>query len=255
MLEVVGLYKRYGGWPAVNGVSFTVKPGEIVGYLGPNGAGKTTTLKILAGLLEPSFGELRYQDVDIVEHRDWFKARLGYVPEQAELYPFLSGYEYLCMVARLRGLSERSLEERVGGFLELLGLATEAHAPISTYSKGMRQKTLLAAALLHDPEVLLLDEPLSGLDATTAAVVKELVHRLAADGRVVVFSSHVLEVVERIATRVVILHRGRVVADDSVAALRSLRHAPSLEEVFMELVVEHDTNRTVTGLLEVMRCA
>jgi ABC-2 type transport system ATP-binding protein len=254
MLEVLGLVKKYAGWPAVSGVSFTVRPGEILGYLGPNGAGKSTTVKILAGLLEPSSGKVAYLGRDIVKNREWFKERLGYVPEQAELYPFLSGYEYLEMVGRLRGLPEDVIEARVTGFLELLGLVHDGHAPISTYSKGMRQKVLLAAALLHDPEVLLLDEPLSGLDATTAAVVKELLHRLAADGRVIVFSSHVLEVVEKLATRVVILHRGRVVADDSVAALRELKAAPTLEDVFMELVVQHDTVRTAEGLLAVMRC-
>ncbi|MGV8039717.1 MAG: ABC transporter ATP-binding protein [Thermoanaerobaculaceae bacterium] len=255
MLEVEGLYKKYGGWPAVSGVSFVVRPGEILGYLGPNGAGKSTTVKVLAGLLEPSWGALRYGGRDILAHREWFKQRLGYVPENAELYPFLSGREYLEMVGRLRDLPEPVIAARVAGFLDLLGLQADAHAPIGTYSKGMRQKVLLAAALLHDPEVLLLDEPLSGLDASTAAVVKELLHRLAADGRVVLFSSHVLEVVERLATRVVILHRGRVVADDSVAALRDLRHAPSLEEVFIDLVSDHDTARTAAGLREVMRCA
>jgi ABC-2 type transport system ATP-binding protein len=255
MLEVKGLVKKYAGWPAVSGVSFAVRPGEILGYLGPNGAGKTTTVKILAGLLEPSSGTIAYAGRDVVGNREWFKARLGYVPEQAELYPFLSGYEYLELVGRLRNLPEPVIRARAEGFLDLLRLGPEAHAPISTYSKGMRQKVLLAAALLHDPEVLLLDEPLSGLDAATAAVVKELLHRLAADGRVIVFSSHVLEVVERLATRVVILHRGRVVADDSVAALRELRAAPSLEDVFMELVVELDTARTAEGLLALMRCA
>lgn len=255
MLEVEGLYKKYGGWPAVSGVSFAVRPGEILGYLGPNGAGKSTTVKILAGLLEPSWGAVRYDGRDVLRNREWFKRRLGYVPEHAELYPFLSGREYLEMVGRLRDLPEATIATRVGGFLELLGLQVEGHAPIGTYSKGMRQKILLAAALLHDPEVLLLDEPLSGLDASTALAVKDLLHRLADDGRVVVFSSHVLEVVERLATRVVILHRGRVVADDSVAALRELRHAPSLEEVFIELVVQHDTARTAAGLREVMRCA
>lgn len=255
MLEVHGLAKKYAGYPALGGVSFAVRPGEILGYLGPNGAGKSTTVKILAGLLEPSSGSVRYLGRDITREREWFKERLGYVPEQAELYPFLSGHEYLQLVGRLRSLPEHLIQARVAGFLELLGLGPDAQAPISTYSKGMRQKVLLAAALLHDPEVLLLDEPLSGLDAATAAVVKELLHRLAADGKVILFSSHVLEVVEKLACRVVILHQGRVVADDSIAALRELRAAPSLEDVFIELVEQHDTARTVAGLVAVMRCA
>ncbi len=253
MLEIRNLTKRYNGIPAVNDVSFTVQPGEILGYLGPNGSGKSTTANMLAGLLEPSMGHIYWNGLDIREHGIDYKRRLGYVPEEPYIYAHLSGLEYLQLVGRLRGLGEDPLKRKAEELLRLLGLYSDRHALISSYSKGMRQKVLISAALLHDPEVLIFDEPLSGLDVTTAMVFRDLVSELARQGKTILYSSHVLEVVEKICSRVIILRHGVVVADDQVSRLRELMKAANLEHIFAELVLEQDTRSTACEIVEAMR--
>jgi len=253
MIELKKVSKTYSFFPVVQDVSFTAEPGEVVGYLGPNGAGKSTTIKMLAGLIEPTKGEILFDGRNTRDDLYSFKKRLGYVPEQSEIYPHLSGWEYLQLVGRLRQIPEAPLERKIREFLKLFGLEDDMHAPISSYSKGMRQKVLLSAALIHDPDILLLDEPLSGLDVTTAMVVRDLVLALAAEKKIIIYSSHVLEVTEKICSRVVILHKGRVVADDSVANLRSLMKLPSLEKIFMELVTLEDTGATARAFIEAMK--
>jgi ABC-2 type transport system ATP-binding protein len=253
MLELKGISKSFSAIPVVKDVSFAVRPGEILGYLGPNGAGKTTTIRMLAGLLEPSKGEITYNGRAIWEDLHAYKSRLGYVPEQSEIYPHLSAHDYLRMVGRLRGLDERDLAARVLAFLRIFGLEDDMHGPIASFSKGMRQKVLLAAALLHDPEILLLDEPLSGLDVTTGLVVRDFIRRLAAEKKTIIYSSHVLEVTEKICTRVIILHRGDIVADDSVESLRRLMRLPSLADIFGQLVLNEDTDAVAARLIEAMK--
>ncbi|HYA49092.1 MAG TPA: ABC transporter ATP-binding protein [Burkholderiales bacterium] len=253
MLEIQGLSKKFSAITVVNDLHFAVRPGEVLGYLGPNGAGKTTTLKMLAGLLEPTRGRILFDGRDIKTDIYAYKRRLGYVPEQSEIYPNLSATDYLLMVGRLRGLPERALKAKIGEFLKTFELDEEAHAPISSYSKGMRQKVLITAALLHDPDILLLDEPLSGLDVTTSLVVRDLIRGLAGEGKVVVYSSHVLEVTEKVCSKVIILHKGNIVANDSVDNLRHLMNLPSLAEIFSELVVHEDTAAVAGRLVAAMR--
>jgi ABC-2 type transport system ATP-binding protein len=252
MLEARGLSKFYQGIAAVKDVSFTVAPGEVLGYLGPNGAGKSTTVGILTGLVEPTAGSVHYNgarvDGDLVEYR----RHLGYVPEEPHLYPFLSGREYLELAGRLREMPARLLDRRVDGLLDLFGLGGAKDQAIGAYSKGMRQKVLIAAALLHDPDVLIFDEPLSGLDVTTALMFRELVSRLAQNGKIVIYSSHVLEVVEKICSRVIVLFRGRVAANDTVDHLRDLMALHSLEEVFKELVIKDDPDRTAREIVSLI---
>lgn len=255
MLELKHVSKSYSVFPVVKDVSFTVKPGEVLGYLGPNGAGKSTTIKMLAGLLEPSKGEILFEGRNIRSDLHAFKSRLGYVPEQSEIYPHLSASDYLRMVGRLRGIGEGALQGRVRAFLRVFDLEQEMEGPIASFSKGMRQKVLLAAALLHDPEILLLDEPLSGLDVTTGLVVRDLIRRLATAGKIVIYSSHVLEVTEKVCTKVIILHKGEVVADDSVENLRRLMRLPSLAEIFSQLVLKEDTDAAAARLVEAMKGA
>jgi len=253
MLELRGVIKRYTGIPVVDGVSFTAARGEVTGYLGPNGSGKSTTLKMITGLIEPSDGEILFDGVPIGRDRLAHKQRLGYVPEEPHLYPHLTGAEYLEMVGQLRGIPERLVDHKASGFLRLLGLHGDRNVPISSYSKGMRQKILLAAALLHNPELILLDEPFSGLDVNSALVLRGLIHELAARGKVVLFSSHELDTVERVSSRVVILHKGKVVANDSIEHLRSLMSLPTLEGIFSQLAIEQDTaaiTQEIVGLIE-----
>jgi ABC-2 type transport system ATP-binding protein len=251
-LELRGVTKLYSGIPAVKDVSFIARAGEVTGYLGPNGSGKSTTLKMIAGLIEPSAGEILFDGEPISRDRIAHRQRLGYVPEEPQLYPHLTGAEYIEMVGQLRGLPQRQLAEKMDGFLRLLTLYDDRHVPISSYSKGMRQKVLLAAALLHNPGVLLLDEPFSGLDVNSALVLRSLIRELAARGKVVLFSSHELETVERVSAHIVILHKGRVVANDSIEQLRSLMSLPTLEEIFSQLAVEQDTETITRQLIQVI---
>lgn len=241
MLELLNVSKRFPGTVAVDHVSFSASAGEITGYLGPNGSGKSTTMKMITGLMETSSGEILFEGEPI--HRDLiaFKRRMGYVPEEPHLYSHLSGLEYLTMVAQLRNLPGKPTADRIDGLLRLFSLHGDRHSPISGYSKGMRQKVLLSAALLHNPDLILLDEPFSGLDVGTALVLRSLIQELAARGKVVLFSSHELETVERVSSRVVILHHGKIVADDSIAGLRTLMALPTLEDIFSQLAVEQDT--------------
>lgn len=253
MLELRGISKKFSAFSVVKDVSFAVRPGEVLGYLGPNGAGKTTTIKMLAGLLEPSKGEILFEGRRIHSDLTAYKRRLGYVPEQSEIYPHLSAYDYLRLVGRLRGLAEGPLGEKVREFLCIFDLEQDMHGPIASFSKGMRQKVLLSAALLHDPDILLLDEPLSGLDVTTGLVIRDLIRRLARENKIIIYSSHVLEVTEKICTKVIILHKGEIVANDSVENLRHLMHLPSLADIFSELVLHEDTDAVAGRLVEAMR--
>jgi ABC-2 type transport system ATP-binding protein len=253
MLELRDVSKQFAAITAVDHVSFSARSGEITGYLGPNGSGKSTTMKMITGLIEPTSGKVFFDgmptDGDLVA----FKRRMGYVPEEPYLYSHLTGLEYLVMVGQLRDLPPRLIANRAGGLLQLFSLHSDRNAPISSYSKGMRQKILLSAALLHNPELVLLDEPFSGLDVGSALILRDLIQELAIRGKVVLFSSHELETVERVSSRIVILHRGRVVADDSVARLRALTAAPSLEAVFSQLAVEQDTSAVSKDIADLIQ--
>ena len=252
MLELRHVTKRYPGVAAVKDVSFSARPGEVTGYLGPNGSGKSTTLKMIAGLIDPTSGEILFAGEPIGRDRMRHRQRLGYVPEEPHLYPHLTGSEYLEMVGELRGLPASLLAEKTAGFLRLLSLYEDRFVPISSYSKGIRQKVLLAAARLHNPELVLLDEPFSGLDVGSALILRDLIHELAARGKVVLFSSHELETVERVCARVVILHKGVVAANDSIELLRALMSQPTLEGIFSQLAVEQDTAAITRQLIQCM---
>ncbi len=252
MLEIRGVTKLYSGIPAVQNVSFVAHAGEITGYLGPNGSGKSTTLKMITGLIEPSEGTILFDGEAIQSDPIKYKQRFGYVPEEPHIYSHLTGLEYLTMVAQLRDLGRKSSAEKINGLLRLFSLYADRHLPVSSYSKGMRQKVLLSAALLHNPDLILLDEPFSGLDVTSALVMRSLIQEFAARGKVVLFSSHELETVERVCSHVVILHRARIVADDSIESLRTLMSLPTLEDIFSQLAVEQDTgavSREIADLL------
>ncbi|MES1262101.1 MAG: ABC transporter ATP-binding protein, partial [Acidobacteriota bacterium] len=252
MFEARLLTKLYSGIPVVDRVSFMIRPGEILGYLGPNGAGKSTTVKMLIGLLEPTSGEIRFRGRNVRDDMKAFQQCIGYVPEEAHLYPQLSGREYLQLVGRLRGMTRRVLEPKMDELLRLVNLWEDRHAPMASYSKGMRQKILLLAALIHDPELLVLDEPFSGLDVNAAMVLRGLLGSLARRGKMVLYSSHVLEVVEKVCRNVLILHKGKVVAYDSVARLRELMAESSLEGIFAHLTHAENTDDVADRILDVV---
>ena len=252
-LELRAVTKKFTGLVAVHSVSFTARPGEVTGYLGPNGSGKSTTMKMITGLIEPSSGEIFFDGRPIRHDLLAFKRRLGYIPEEPYLYSHLSGLEYLVMVAQLRDLPSKPANARIEGLLRMLGLWGDRHVPMSSYSKGMRQKVLLSAALLHNPDLILLDEPFSGLDVGTSLVLRSLIEELAARGKVILFSSHELDTVERVSRHVVILHRGKVVADDSIDGLRGLMSLPTLEEIFRQLAVEQNTSQIATDIANLIQ--
>jgi ABC-2 type transport system ATP-binding protein len=221
--------------------------------LGPNGSGKSTTMKMITGLIETTAGEILFDGHPIRNDLLGLKQRMGYVPEEPYLYSHLSGLEYLIMVGQLRDLPTKPTADRIDGLLRLFSLHSDRHVPLSSYSKGMRQKVLLSAALLHNPDLILLDEPFSGLDVSMSLVLRSLIQELAARGKVVLFSSHELETVERVSSHVVILHRGKVVADDSIQRLRTLMDLPTLEEIFSQLAVEQDTAAVSREIADLIR--
>jgi len=253
MLVAESLTKHYGALTALRDVSFQARPGEVLGLLGPNGSGKSTTVKILTGLLRPSAGDVTLNGIDIFADLPKYKAKIGYVPEEPHLYSYLTGAEYLRLVGRLRNIDEGALNAKIDRFLQLLDIYDDRYQTLSSYSKGMRQKILISAAVLHNPQVVVLDEPFSGLDVSAARILKAFVKALADEGKIVVFGSHVLEVVEQVCSRVVILKDGVVVGHDSVSQLRSTLQLPSLDAVFASLVREENVTGRARGLVEVMR--
>lgn len=252
MLEVRDLTKYYTSIPAVESVSFVIRPGEVLGYLGPNGSGKTTTVNMLIGLLEPTRGHIYFNGGDIRKNLIEYKRAIGHVPEVPYIYPYLTGREYLQLIGRLRSLAQNATDKKINELLQLFGMHPHRHSLISSYSKGMKQRILICASLLHNPQILIFDEPLSGLDVTSALVFKNLVKSLSAAGKIVLYSSHVLEVVEKVCSGVIILHKGKVVAHDSVESLRNLMQLPSLEQIFAQLVVQEDAEQVANNIVEVM---
>lgn len=252
MLEVEKLRRSFRGVPAVVGVTFKVAPGEIVGFLGPNGAGKSTTVKIITGMLRADEGRVLFEGKDVREDMVAFRDSLGYVPEEAHLYTYLSGLEYLQLVGRLRGLSEELIEVKATGLLKLLHLESWQYSPISSYSKGMRQRVLIAAALMHDPKLLIFDEPLSGLDVVSARLFKDLLEFLASEGKAILYISHVLEVVEQVCNRVIVIANGKLLADAAPAELTAMMKLPTLESVFAQLVQQQDTKTIAKEIVAVM---
>jgi ABC-2 type transport system ATP-binding protein len=226
---------RYDRDEALHEVSFTLNPGEVVGLLGPNGAGKTTTVKIAAGILAPTGGAVSVCGLPLPEEAVAVKQRIGYVPEAAALFESLTGQEFLELSGRLHEVEEQTLQNRISAILEAFDLATDRVSRLDTYSKGMRQKVLIAAALLHNPDLVLLDEPLSGLDVNAAILIKDLLASLAAEGKAILYSSHVLDVVEKICDRVLILVKGKLIAGGTLEELRSATGQETLENAFRRL--------------------
>ncbi|MBL8802370.1 MAG: ABC transporter ATP-binding protein [Planctomycetes bacterium] len=251
-IEVRGLTKRYGSRAVLDGVDFSVAPGEILGYIGPNGAGKSTTVRALLGLLPDFEGAATVAGLDPRRAALEIKRRVGYVAENALLYESLTVAEHLLFVGRMHELDEPLIERRACACLEALELLDRLDTRIASLSKGMRQKVLLTAALLHAPPVLLLDEPMSGLDVHSQILVKELVRQLALSGRAVLFSSHVMDVVERLCTRVAILKDGRVAAYGTFEELSASQAHGTLEGVFASVTGVRDAQARAAAVVEAL---
>lgn len=237
MIEIRNLTKRYGDFTAVDDISLTVSPGEIYGFLGPNGAGKTTTIRILAGLSLPTSGLVRVAGIDITSDGTRIKSLLGYVPDRPYLYEKLTGRELLEFVVNLYGREWRECESRATDLLRYLDIDAWTNARIESYSHGMKQKLVIVAALVHDPQVLVIDEPMVGLDALAQKQVKVLLRRLAGEQKTIFLTTHTMSVAEAVCDRIGILNHGRIIATGTTQELKSNR---ALEDVFLELTYGND---------------
>lgn len=253
MLEACDLTKRYPAKTAVNRVSFQLAPGEVLGYLGPNGSGKSTTINMVVGLLEPTAGSLTLFGHSLSQQPDEYKRQIGYVPEEPHLYPHLTAPEYLTLVGRLRGIETTVLEEKLTRLLSGFDLWDARYQSMSGFSKGMRQRVLLAAALLHDPMLLVLDEPFSGLDVNAAALFQVLLRAFVRRDRMILFSSHRLDVVQNLCERAIILRDGVVVAHDTVSMLRASSPTNSLEDVFARVTGQPPLNDVAERILDAVQ--
>ena len=235
MIHVSHLTKKYGATTAVDDISFEIQQGEIVGYLGPNGAGKSTTLKMLIGLLQPTSGEISVAGYDAATELLELKRHIGYVPEEAQLYEHLTLVEHLQLIGRLYHVEEQRITEKIKGLARLFDMEAQANQRISGFSQGMRQKCLIMSALLHNPDVLCLDEPFTNLDVTTVTLMKTVLQRLAELGKTILYCTHILEVAETLCPRIMIINAGKLIADASVEELREQTNQTALNEIFTQL--------------------
>ncbi|MFZ7101782.1 MAG: ABC transporter ATP-binding protein [Peptococcaceae bacterium] len=252
LIKTNQLIKRYGAVPVVKGLNLEVKSGEIFGFLGPNGAGKTTTIKMLTGLLDPSEGEALICGYDIRKHPIQAKALMAYVPDQPKLYSKVSAREFLHLIAALYRVPQDLIKDRAGQLLDIFGLTDRADELLEGYSHGMRQKVVLAAALIHQPKVIFLDEPTVGLDPASARLLKDILQEIARQGAAVFVSTHILEIAERMCHRVGILKEGLLIAQGSPEELRRKagQGGESLEDIFLELTGGHENAELIKSLEE-----
>ncbi|MCT4599199.1 MAG: ABC transporter ATP-binding protein [Vallitalea sp.] len=237
IISIKDLKMRYDNFSEniLKGINLQVYQGQIIGYIGPNGAGKSTTVKILLGLLDNYEGSIKVFGTDILDDKVEYKRRIGYVPEAADIYDNLTGYEYLTFLGEVYGMELNEVNEKALKLMELFDIEDSYHERISSYSKGMKQKLLIIASMLHNPDILFLDEPISGLDANSVMIFKEILAKLAHDGKTIFYSSHIMEVVEKISDRIVVLNDGKIVADGTFEELKEQSKEGSLQEIFNQL--------------------
>jgi len=253
MLEIRELSKNYNHTSAINQVSFSIHKGEILALLGPENAGKTTILKILAGILEPTSGQIYYQRKNIFEDLNEYKGRIGFVPEQSDIFPHLSAFEYLEFVGRLYLIPDHILEEKIHGLMKQFSLVNDMHLPISSYSTGMVKKVMISSALIHNPDILLLDEPLLDLDFNATLILQDLLRKLAAVGKKIICASQVLEVAEQLCTHAIIINKGILVSNNLTKELRNLLDLPLLETILKKTIQQKDIEKSVEDIIAIMQ--
>lgn len=235
IIHIRNLFKAYGSKPVLKDINLEVYPGQIIGYIGPNGAGKSTTVKILCGLITDFEGSVTVKGFDVKRQTLDVKKHIGYIPELAELYDVLTPMEFLQFMAALYSLDEEVAEDRIIKMMSAFGLYNNLHQRMDSFSKGMKQKVLIASGLLHNPDIIILDEPLSGLDANSVIMFKDLISRLAGEGKTIFYCSHMMDVVERVSDRIVLIDEGRVIANGSFDELQLQQGNKSLEQIFSQL--------------------
>lgn len=234
IIQIKNLSKSYGVKQVLKNLSLDIYPGQVIGYIGPNGAGKSTTVKILTGLIPEFDGEVLVEGMSMAQNPIEIKKLIGYVPENAEIYDVLSPNEYLDFIGKLYGMDEHTLADRSAKLLAAFGLSANANDRMDTYSKGMKQKVLLIAGIIHNPKIIILDEPLSGLDANAVIMIKELILRLAREGKTLFYCSHMMDIVEKVADRILLINKGEIIADGSFESLKQ-NHSDTLEHIFSKL--------------------
>ena len=253
ILELKDLKMNFGEKEVLKGINLKVESGSIIGYIGPNGAGKSTTVKLILGLVTGYSGEIRVMGTDIATGDESYKKKIGYVPEVPEIYDSLTGKEYLTFIAQIYGFDYDKADEKALKLMDVLGISESYNSRISSYSKGMKQKLILISSLLHNPDILFLDEPLSGLDANSVLVIKEIISKLRDEGKTIFYSSHIMEVVEKISDRILLLKDGRIIADGNFDEIKKLNNKESLEEVFNDLTGFEDHSMIADKFIKVIK--
>ncbi|MBU6135827.1 ABC transporter ATP-binding protein [Clostridium tertium] len=253
ILEIIDLKKSFGEKKVLKGINLKINKGSIIGYIGPNGAGKSTTVKIIMGLVTGYTGEIRIFGEDISKDDGSYKKKIGYVPEVPEIYDSLTGKEYLTFIAQLYDIDYDKADDKARKLMDILGIADVYEKRISSYSKGMKQKLILISSLIHDPEILFLDEPLSGLDANSVMIIKEILSYLAKEGKTIFYSSHIMEVVEKISDRIILINNGEIVADGNFEELKSNYKESSLESIFNEVTGFHQYKELAENFISVVK--
>src|SRR5476651_1533536 len=248
LIQIRNLSKSYGSKLVLKGLSLDIYPGQVIGYIGPNGAGKSTTVKILTGLIPDFEGEVIVDDINMAVDPVSIKKLFGYVPENAEIYDVLTPMEYLDFIGKLYGMVEAPLHDRAKKLLAAFGLALNTDDRMDTFSKGMKQKVLLIAGIIHNPQIIILDEPLSGLDANAVIMIKELILRLAKEGKTIFYCSHMMDIVEKVADRILLINKGEIIADGTFESLKQ-NHSDTLEQIFSKLTGREDSSSETDAII------
>lgn len=249
LIDIRNLSKKYEQKLVLHGIDLQISAGQIIGYIGPNGAGKSTTVKILCGLISEFGGEITIFGKDLRTHSLEIKRQIGYIPENAALYESLTPLEFMEFVGEMRGLETEQTREKAGKLMNIFEMKPQLNQRIATFSKGMRQKVLICSALLHNPDLIFMDEPLSGLDANSVIMVKEMLIHLAREGKSVFYSSHLMDVVEKISDRIILIDQGKVIADGSFEELNKLSNDESLEKLFTRLTGNTDHSKKAEAFI------
>ena len=252
MIELIDFTRKYGNFTAVDKINLTLEPGKIHGLLGPNGAGKSTTVKAITGAIKPTSGTILVNKLDILEHNHTIKALIGYVPENPVIFKNLTGREFLDFSGRLYHIPPSTLRIRIEELMMRFGIAEKANDQVFSYSKGTIQKLMIVSSLLHNPEILILDEPLTGLDANAAALVKKTIRSFADRGKTILFCSHILEVVEKLCDSIAILHTGSILSAGTSREIMEQTNTGSLEEAFISLTGQSDMDKEAADIISAL---
>lgn len=252
IISIRSLFKNYGKKQVLKDINLEIVPGQVIGYIGPNGAGKSTTVKILCGLLPSFSGEVKIMGLDVKKQSLEIKQSIGYIPEIAEMYDLLTPREFLHLVGTLYGLKETLINSRSESLLEIFSMAENMDQRMDTFSKGMKQKVLITSGLLHNPEIIFFDEPLSGLDANSVFIVKDMISKLAESGKTIFYCSHIMDIVEKISDRIILINDGQVIADGTFEDLKQMQGENSLEKIFTNLTSNISLNELSDKFINVL---